>query len=189
MGARFHSAPLLLALALLIPTDGRSGPVDECGRITTWGSCVFFASIANGYTWYYLDNYGSFQPGDLVHIWGESPPDDSTCGDLRLLVVRNNGIEACPPEDLGCGVLTGPTYDDECFFWISPIHGYLLCDERGYAAGDTLHAWGNPDRSCASFCLKKDDVGCLLQQRFAACSDTLTPVVPTTWGHIKGIFR
>jgi hypothetical protein len=133
---------------------------------------------------------GAFTDGSVARLRGTIVGCDTTCYGLPVhLAVPDGVLTPCPPESLGCGVLSGPYGDlDACWLWSSPRYGSLLIESHeGHAAGDTVAMVGIAALHCPNVCLIGD--GCVFFGTFHSCRDTVTVAHETTWGRIKSAFR
>jgi hypothetical protein len=181
------SMTLLLLCTGNPSTDAQAQQIDACGELYEGFGCVGFYSYEDD-THYVLDDYGSFSPGDLVHVTGTETYDAVFCGDHAFGIrVADSSIEPCLPSDLGCGVLSGPHYDGDCWLWRSRALGEFLIDQHDFASGDTVRVSGIICRCGGGFCLLGD--GWIYQETLTMCPDSLSAVVPTTWGRLRMLFR
>jgi hypothetical protein len=106
------------------------------------------------------------------------------CEDYEDYVITDPVITACPPVDLGCGVLC---YDDvdQCHTWSSPTHHALsITSLQGFALGDTVRAIGTIDWCMPTFCSDRP----LVNYTFSPCKSP-PAVEHDTWGSIKVLFK
>jgi hypothetical protein len=146
-------------------------------------SCVALSTL-DGYI--LLDNLGQFGIGDSVVAAGDYF-DYASCGYYELLHLPANSIDPLNGCDLGCGLLTLDT-EYFCPILYTDRFGAVLLDSYGeFASGDSVHVVGDfAIRTCTTISECTPDY-CLERNTTTAC--TLTPVPPSTWGRLKGLFR
>jgi len=181
-------AIVLCALLLCQVPTGTAEPIDECGILSVVYACVAFDPLS-GDGQYLLDIAAI--PDSLldvpVRVSGDAEFCDEQCDWYPFAAcIDNSQISECEPQDLGCGVLTGPHWDNSCFLWNSPTYGSLLAGLHGHSSGDTVRAVGIPDYRCATWCPAS---GCLWYEVYYDCPDTNTATAWTSWGTVKMQFR
>jgi len=183
-------AVVLVALLVDVHTRVQAEQIDACGRLdfidTGDTTCLvfwpFFPASGDTFYWYWIADARRFGSGDAVRISGEIVACPGLCMDWHgELCIVNYTIAACPPDDLGCGVLSGP-YDVmcpcSCYVWHSPRHGPVEVAQTTFTAGDTVHVQGHLTTTMGSQCM----VGraSLYQASLEACADTVTQTVTRT---------
>jgi hypothetical protein len=181
---------LLLSLAVSSTTDAER--VDSCGQILRSGDCLIFV------TYWTPPQAGFYVLPDTIPLEAES--EWRISGDTRRISRQCDGmtytyaldpisITPCVPETLGCGVLGDCDDEYHCYQWSALGYTgdmFLVDNLSGYSLGDTVLAIGIR-ANCYSICLCGG--GCLLHSTFTSCGDTLTPVLKTSWGRVKALYR
>ncbi len=162
-------------------------PVDECGRFFTSTGCVEFYPVRGQAM--YITDLDSLPPGGTeipFRLRGDLVQLERICdGWLFHECIINAAVLPCEPESLGCGVLSRDN-EDACSYWTSAKYGMLVTALNGFSPGDTVLAVGILDYSLGTWCI---GIGFIDNPVFSACPDSLSPVVRTTWGTLKAIFR
>jgi len=155
--------------------------VAECGTLRTEGECHYFDGFDTG-SYSIRDVPGGVHP-DTVFAWGWTA-NPTTCppgpGCLRVILLGE-----CVTRDWGCGVISDDCGDDECRC-IAMDSGELvaLVDDHGFVPGDRVHLVGYSLEGWATFCSYQYLVSAALLE---SCHPPMTR--PTSWGHVKSVYR
>nr|BAJ06928.1 hypothetical protein [uncultured bacterium]BAJ06936.1 hypothetical protein [uncultured bacterium] len=170
-------------MTVLVCSNSIAETIDECGTLQTYGGCILFKSFASGQL-YILDNYSFHKP--FIRVSGEAIPQTTICEKYTFtLKIPNNQIVDCIPEDLGCGVLSGPFMN--CWLWTSSIYGELLVTPPvSYSSGDTVRVYGILNYYSTPTCLMGD--GTVYDDLKYPCQDSTTSIEESSWGVIKSIY-
>jgi hypothetical protein len=189
MTIRLLSLGVALALQLVCASLAAAVHIDTCGQLERYYNCLYFSPLQDSHL-YRLDNYGGFGPGEVVRVSGESSSIYPGCWsqDWSDEIVHDNTIVACPPTDLGCYRIFVPEpWDDiSCPCIVYPECGPLAVPPSGFASGDSVRVFGVPDCRGGWTC---HVAGTVLLVTVKACSDTITAVLPISWGRIRAIYR
>jgi hypothetical protein len=161
----------------------RGEDYDGCGRLEDWGEdCVLFRTFG-AHDFYVLDDYGEFQPWDVVRVIGTLVDDCTTNCDFYTGCVLDNTIsDECEIDFADCGWLIQGV---ECVLFDSDTYGlYELEDYAEYGVGDRVYVTGIRDPYCISSCMQGD--GCIVENTI---SGEGTPTEEETWGQIKSYYR
>lgn len=180
-----------IVLALWTSVAGAQAPreaFDGCGEFVESRGCRWFYSYDRDVDLLIAD-FGGYAAGDTVHIVGTASISWESCAGIpfywRLVP---SVITRCQPSDLGCGVIVGDP-DDGCAYWASQTHGRLdLRNIDGFASGDTVHVTGIICWCGGQTCHPFGD-GEIRGAALAPCADSLSVVVPLTWGRLRTLFR
>jgi hypothetical protein len=133
---------------------------------------------------YLLDSWRGAEAGDCVIFGGSESADceprcEARDGCLRPIIL---GVEyGC--ELTECGQLTGGL--GECVYFESDAVGkYLLSDRGGFGIGDSVRISGAMEW-CLTECLETHR--CIVVQDLVPCD--ANPILRTTWGRVRTIFR
>ncbi|MFQ5806726.1 MAG: hypothetical protein ACE5I3_09775 [Phycisphaerae bacterium] len=153
---------IALVVGLNSPT-ALADDFDGCGFLIQGVECVLFQADSGGV--YVLDNYGSFEVGDRVHVAGVLDPYCITfCmqGDGCIL---DNTISDCFGDFEDCGLLIQGV---ECVLFQADSGGVYVLDNYGsFEVGDRVHVAGVLDPYCITFCMQGD--GCILDNTIGPC--------------------
>ncbi len=161
---------------------------DGCGELVDWSGCRYLYSYDQDVN-LLLADFGGYVAGDTVHVVGTASITFESCaGSPFYWRLTPSSITRCLPSDLGCGVIVG-SLAAGCSYWSSEAYGKLdLLDRHGFAPGDTVHVSGVVCWCGGQTCHPFGD-GEIRGERLRACSDSLSAVVPLTWGRVRMLFR
>jgi hypothetical protein len=165
--------------------------ISACGQIERNHECLVFWRFDVPGSYLLPDSIVVAAPG-VFHVTGESFMAPDPCEPF-VPGLRDVVIGPCTPDTLGCGVLGHFASDDgDCYCWrhLPEQSVFNVLDLGGFSVGDTVIAFGIPcpaclpvGGTCASFGVP------LFDAHFVACSDSLNPLVPETWGGMKWRYR
>lgn len=181
-----RTAAISLAIASLCLAQPYSGR----GFLTSYEGCFLFEPF-NGDDGYVLDI--PTLPDTLLlaamQVSGDADSCSRSCGGVVLhRCISQVQMTPCEPESLGCGILSGPFFNDEtCWLWTSTAYGrQRLHVPPPFASGDTVTVSGWIYSGCGSYCMVGE--GCLWKPILHRCSEA-TPTRRISWGTIRSLYR
>jgi hypothetical protein len=182
---------MMLVLGLCAPA-GRADTVSSCGWIVHEGACYRFQDLEIPGDYVLPDSLNLAVPG-IYHVTGVTYDTPPVCGDYMYTVrLRDVVIGPCIPDTFGCGRIAHYVDDSDCYVWtrIGGSLSILLGALQGFAVGDTALAIGIACNTCVPVPGTCADYGGFVEHlELKACPYRLNPVLQTSWGQVKVMYR
>ena len=169
-------------------TDAGDSPrIVKCGILADWQDCdCMILRRSWGGDSYCIENHEGYADGDTVLVAGILVEDCSTLCPYADDCIVDNIIQPCTDFNFGGGTIS---WDGEwCTYFDSWEYGSFIYGPHGdHAPGDTIGIVGELERECYTWCTPSS--GCINADSTWVFGDSVTSVVPITWGAIKSLYR